>query len=94
LPQTQKFAILLKIYSLAEGEAIWHSVVAERFRRNSLNPVIVYCNQTLNPSLRLNNTKETITNISTSNNSTSSLAAVSDKKLICTVVSRFQERRW
>lgn len=88
---TQKTSVLSEISSLAEGEAIWHNVVAERLRRNSVNPVIVYCSQTLNPNIRVNNTKETVTNNSTSNNSTSSLAAVSDKKLICTMVSKFQE---
>ncbi|XP_033607966.1 genetic suppressor element 1 isoform X2 [Cryptotermes secundus] len=70
-----------------EGEAIWHNVVAERLRRNSINPMIVYCSQSLNSNIRVNNTKETVTNNSTSNNSTSSLAAIGDKKLICTMVT-------
>jgi hypothetical protein len=55
--------------------------------------VIVYCSQALSPNLKVNSTKETITNNSVSNNSTSSLAAASDKKLICTVVSKIQEGR-
>jgi hypothetical protein len=88
----QKTTILSEICFLAEGEAIWHNVVAERLRRNSLNPVVVYCSQTLNPSVRVSNTKETVTNNSTSNNSTSNLATASDKKFICTVVSKLKER--
>lgn len=70
-----------------EGEAIWQSILAERLRRNSLNPVVVYCSQALNTSIKVNNTEENFTDSSTSNSIPASSAAPSDKKLLCTVVS-------
>jgi len=71
----------------AEGETIWQSVLAERLRRNSVNPVVVYCSQALNASIKVNNTEENFKDSSTSNSIPASSAASSDKKLICTVVS-------
>jgi len=71
----------------AEGEAIWQSILAERLRRNSVNPVVVYCSQALNARIKVNNAEENFTDSSTSNSIPASSAAPSDKKLICTVVS-------
>lgn len=70
-----------------EGEAIWQSILAERLRRNSVNPVVVYCSQTSNTSIKVNNKEGNFTDSSTSNSIPASSAAPSDKKLICTVVS-------
>lgn len=72
---------------ITEGEAIWQSILAERLRRNSVNPVVVYCSQALNTSVKVNNTEGNVTDRSTSNSIPASSAAPSDKKLICTVVS-------
>jgi hypothetical protein len=83
-----------KYYFIAEGEAIWQNVLAERLRRNSLNPVVVYCNQTLKPHVRVNSTEENATDSSTSNNSPPSLAASGEKKLICTVVSKLPDKNY
>jgi hypothetical protein len=77
-----------KHYFIAEGEAVWQNVLAERLRRKSLNPVVVYCNQTLKPSVRVNSTEENTTDSSTCDSSPPSLTASGEKKLICTVVSK------
>jgi hypothetical protein len=68
-------------------------VLAERLRRNSLNPVVVYCSQTLNPTVSCNYTEDSAIDSNTYNNSSPSLAASSNKKLICAVVSKLLERR-
>lgn len=75
---------------IAEGEAVWQNVLAERLRRNSLNPMVVYCSQTLKPGVRVNSTEENATD--STNNIPSSLASSGEKKLICTVVSKLQNK--
>lgn len=78
---------------LTEGEAVWQSVLAERLRRNSVNPVVVYCSQALKNSIKVNNTKENITDGSTSDSIPASSAAPTDKKLICTLVSTLYTKK-
>ena len=78
---------------LTEGEAIWQSILAERLRRNSVNPVVVYCSQALNTSIKVNNTEEKFTDSSPSNSFPASSATPSDKKLFCTVVSTLHTKK-
>ncbi|PSN51647.1 hypothetical protein C0J52_09442 [Blattella germanica] len=64
-----------------EGEAMWQRVLAERLRRNSVNPLVMYCTQALNP-----NGKVGVTEDSTEDNSSSNLLSNSEKKVMCTMV--------
>ncbi|KAJ9573519.1 hypothetical protein L9F63_009083, partial [Diploptera punctata] len=41
-----------------ESETIWQNVLAERLRRNSLNPVVMYCSQAINCTVKVEETTD------------------------------------